>query len=105
MHLADVLGVIRFLRSHPEIDGVVNVSSPNLSDNRTVMQTNRDALGMPFGIPAPRLMLELGTAAIHSETELVLKSRWVVPERLVDAGYEFEYPESRPAIRNIVHSR
>ncbi len=105
VHLADVLGVIRFLRSHPEISGVVNVSSPTPSDNRTVMQTLRDVLGMPFGLPAPRWMLELGTAAIRSETELVLKSRWVLPERLISAGYEFEYPELRPALRNIVGSR
>ncbi len=105
VHLADVLGVIRFLRSHPEISGVVNVSSPNPSDNRIVMQTLRDMLGIPFGLPAPRWMLELGTAVIHSETELVLKSRWVLPERLIEAGYMFEYPELRPAIRSIVGSR
>jgi len=105
VHLADVFGVIRFLRSHPEISGAVNVCSPNPSDNRTVMQTLRDVLGTPFGIPAPRWMLELGTAVIRSETELVLKSRWVLPERLITAGYEFEYPELRPAIRNIVGCR
>ena len=105
VHLADVLGVIRFLRSHPEISGVVNVSSPNPSENRIVMQTLRDMLGIPFGLPAPRWMLELGTALIHSETELVLKSRWVLPERLIEAGYTFEYPELRPAIRSIVGSR
>ncbi|MHC5796261.1 epimerase [Lacisediminihabitans sp. FW035] len=105
VHLADVLGIIRFVRSHPDIDGVVNVSSPNPSDNRTVMQTLRDVLGMPFGIPAPRWMLELGSAVIKTETELVLKSRWVLPERLREAGYEFEYPELGPAVRQIVSSR
>ena len=105
VHLADVLGVIRFLRSHPEISGVVNVSSPNPDDNRIVMQTLRDMLGIPFGLPAPRWMLELGSAVIRSETELVLKSRWVLPERLIEAGYIFEYSELRPAIRSIVGSR
>jgi NAD dependent epimerase/dehydratase family enzyme len=105
VHLADVLGIIRFVRSRPEIDGVVNVSSPNPSDNRTVMQTLRDVLGMSFGIPAPRWMLELGSAVIRTETELVLKSRWVVPERLLEAGYEFEYPELAPAVRQIVGLR
>lgn len=105
IHLADVLGIIRFLRAHSEIDGVVNVSSPNPSDNRTVMQTLRDLLGMPAGLPAPRWMLEIGSAVIRTETELVLKSRWVVPERLLGAGYEFEYPELRPALREIVASR
>jgi len=105
VHIADVLGVIGFLRNHPEVDGVVNVSSPNPSDNRTVMQTIRDSIGMPFGIPAPRWMLELGSAAIHTETELVLKSRWVLPERPLEAGYRFEYPQLRPAIRQIADSR
>jgi NAD dependent epimerase/dehydratase family enzyme len=105
VHLADVLGVIRFVRDHAEIDGVVNVSSPNPSDDRTVMQNIRDIVGIPFGLPAPRWMLELGSAAIRTETELVLKSRWVIPERLLNAGYEFEYPELRPALRQIVGSR
>lgn len=105
MHLADVLGVIRFLRVHSEIDGVVNVSSPNPSDHRTMMQTLRGSLGVPFDVPAPDRRLELGSAAIRSETELVLKSRWILPERLTEAAYELEYPELRPAVRQIVGSR
>jgi NAD dependent epimerase/dehydratase family enzyme len=47
-------------------------------------------------------MLELGSVAIRTETELVLKSRWVVPERLTDAGYEFAFPDLEPALRDIV---
>jgi hypothetical protein len=105
VHLADVLGVISFVREHPEIDGVLNVSSPNPSDDRTVMRTIRDIVGIPFGLPAPRWMLELGSAVIQTETELVLKSRWVVPERLEAAGYVFRYPELRPALREIIGSR
>jgi NAD dependent epimerase/dehydratase family enzyme len=50
-------------------------------------------------------MLELGSAVIRTETELVLKSRWVVPERLTDAGFEFAYPDLEPALREIVGSR
>jgi NAD dependent epimerase/dehydratase family enzyme len=105
IHIADVLGIIRFLRSHPEISGIVNASAPNPSDNRTLMATLRRVLGMRFGLPAPRWVLELGTFAIRTETELVLKSRWVVPERLADAGYEFAYPELEPALRQIVDGR
>lgn len=104
IHLADVLGIIRFLRLHPEIDGPINASSPNPSDDRTVMQTIRDVVGMPFGLPAPRWMLEIGSAVIQTETELVLKSRWVLPERVEAAGYGFEYPELRPAVREIAAS-
>jgi NAD dependent epimerase/dehydratase family enzyme len=105
IHIADVLGIIRFLRDRAEISGIVNASAPNPSDNRTLMATLRRILGMPFGLPAPRWMLEIGTFVIRTETELVLKSRWVIPERLVNAGYEFAYPELEPALRQIVERR
>jgi NAD dependent epimerase/dehydratase family enzyme len=105
VHLRDVLGAIDFVREHPELDGTVNVASPDPVDNRTFMATLRRVLGVPFGLPAYRWMLELGSVAIRTETELVLKSRWVVPERLLDAGYEFAYPQLEPALRDIVTAR
>ena len=97
-----MLGAIRFLIEHREIDGVVNVSSPNPTDSRGFMRMLRTVLKVPFGIPTPRFILELGSIAIRTETELVLKSRWVTPERLLAAGYTFEYPELEPALRQIV---
>ena len=105
VHLADVLGVIRFLIEHDEIDGVVNVAAPNPVDSVTVMRSIRRALKVPFGIPLHRWMLEPGAWAIRTETELVLKSRWVVPERLSDAGYTFQFPELDSAIVAIVNER
>ncbi|MFF1572106.1 epimerase [Leifsonia sp. NPDC058292] len=105
VHIDDVLGAIEFVREHPELDGVVNVSSPHPVDNRAFMATVRRVLGMPIGLPAFRWMLELGSAVIRTETELVLKSRWVVPERLLAAGYEFTQPELEPALRDIVARR
>lgn len=103
VHLADVAGVIDFLVARDDLDGVVNLSSPGPTDNRTFMATLRRVLRVPAGIPAPRAVLELGSWAIKTETELVLKSRWVIPERLLDAGYEFRFPELEPALRDIVH--
>jgi NAD dependent epimerase/dehydratase family enzyme len=105
VHIADVLGSIRFIQEHPEIAGVVNVSSPNPSDSVGLMRILRRVLRVPFGLPAPRWVLEIGSAVIRTETELVLKSRWVLPERLEDAGYRFEFPELEPAIRQIVAAR
>lgn len=105
VHIADVLGSIEFLRAHPELDGAVNVAAPNPSDNRTLMAILRRVLRVPAGLPAFRWMLELGTAVIRSETELVLKSRWVVPERLLAAGYAFAFPDLEPALRDIVAGR
>lgn len=102
IHVEDVLRIILFLVEQTELDGVVNVASPHPSDNRTLMRTIRKVLGIPLGMPAFRWMTELGAIAIRTETELILKSRWVVPERLSAAGYTFEYPELEPALRNIV---
>lgn len=104
IHIADVLGIIRFLRTREDLAGPVNASSPHPVDNVTLMRTLRRVLRVPFGLPAPRPVLEVGTALIRSETELVLKSRWVVPEALIAAGYEFEYPDLEPALRQIVES-
>jgi NAD dependent epimerase/dehydratase family enzyme len=105
IHVDDVLGAIRFARDDESVDGVLNLSSPNPSDNRTVMRTLRRVLGVPFGLPAWRWMLELGTAVLRTETELVLKSRWVLPERLVDGGYEFVHPHLDEALKSIVAGR
>lgn len=102
VHLADVLGVIDFVTERTDIEGVVNVSSPGPVDNVTLMRTLRRVLGVRVGIPAPRAVLEVGSAIIRTETELVLKSRWVLPERLLAAGYVFRYPELEPALRDIL---
>jgi NAD dependent epimerase/dehydratase family enzyme len=105
VHLADVAGVIEFLRSRQDLDGVFNVSSPNPTDDKTFMEVLRRALRVPFGLPQPRWMLELGAIGIRTETELVLKSRWVLPERLLAEGYRFRFPDLEPALRNILDSR
>ncbi len=102
IHVADVLRIILFLVEHPELDGIVNAASPNPVDNRTLMRTIRKVLGIPLGFPAFRWMTELGAIAIRTETELILKSRWVVPERLSEAGFSFEYPQLEGALRQIV---
>lgn len=105
IHIDDVLGSIRFIRAHPEIDGVVNLSSPHPSDNRTLMRELREAAGVGAGVPTWRWMLEIGSAIIRTEVELVLKSRWVVPERLTTAGYTFEHPHIDEALQSLVSSR
>jgi uncharacterized protein len=105
VHLDDLVGVVDFLRETPALDGVVNVSSPQPVDSVVLMRTLRKVLGVPFGMPLPRVALELGAFLIRTETELVLKSRWVLPKRLLDAGYRFRHPELEPALRQIVDER
>jgi uncharacterized protein len=105
VHLDDVIGIVAFLREHPELDGVVNVSSPHPADSVALMRAIRRVLGVPIGVPLPRAALELGAFVIRTETELVLKSRWVLPDRLQRAGYVFAHPELEPALRDIVAER
>ena len=101
VHIEDVYRAIRFIQRDDGIDGTVNVSSPNPVRNRELMATLRRVLGMPFGVPLFRWMLELGAFAIRTETELLLKSRWVLPSRLLDEGFEFEHPTLEGAVRDI----
>ncbi|MFL2001981.1 epimerase [Microbacterium sp. A1-JK] len=101
IHLDDVVGSMRFLRETPSLSGPINLSAPNPTDNRGVMAALRRAVGAPVGIPAARFMLEPALWALGAESELLLKSRWVVPDRLVEAGYVFRYPELEPALRDV----
>ena len=102
VHLDDVIRIVDFVEAHPELSGPVNVASPAPSDNRTLMRLLREAVGAPVGLPCPRFLLELGAIGIRTETELVLKSRWVLPERLEGAGFRFAHPELGPALHDLL---
>ena len=99
MHIDDVVAAMHFLIERDELAGVVNVVAPQASDNRTLMRTLRRIVGAPFGVPAVRWMLEPAMWLLRTEPELILKSRWVTPERLTDAGYHFVHPELNPTLR------
>ena len=101
VHIDDVYRAIRFIQSDPTLDGPVNVSSPNPVQNRELMAILRRVVGARFGLPLVRWMLELGSLAIHSESELLLKSRWVLPTRLLAEGFVFDYPDLEHAVRQI----
>lgn len=101
IHLDDVVGSLRFLRDHDDIAGPVNLASPHPSDNRTLMRTLRRAVRMPFGLPSWRWMLDPAMRVLGTEPELVLKSRWVVPGVLADAGYAFRWPDLDTAVHDV----
>jgi uncharacterized protein (TIGR01777 family) len=102
IHEADFARAIGFLIEHEEIDGPVNIVAPNPLPNREFMQALRDAWGLPNGFPAPALFIEIGAFFMRTESELVLKSRRAVPGRLLDAGFEFEFPDWPIAADNLV---
>lgn len=105
IHIEDVARILDFLEAHPELSGPVNASAPHPSDSNGFMGDVRRVLGVSFGPPMPRWMLELGAIGIRTETELVLKSRWVISERLAQAGFEFTYPELEATLRSIWQDR
>lgn len=102
IHIDDVVGAIRFMDAHDEIAGPVNLAAPQAVDNRTLMATLRRAVGAPIGLPAFRWMLEPAMWLLRTEPELVLKSRWVQPERLLACGYRFLWPDLEPAVADVV---
>lgn len=102
IHLDDVVGAIRFLIERDDIDGPVNLASPRPSDNAELMRTLRRAVRMPIGIPSWRWMLEPAMWILRTEPELVLKSRWVIPGVLDDAGYTFSHPDLVDAVDAVV---
>jgi uncharacterized protein (TIGR01777 family) len=102
MHEADYARALEFLIGHEEVDGPVNLAAPNPLPNREFMADLREAWERPNGLPAPSLLLAIGTFFLRSETELILKSRRVVPGRLLGAGFEFDFPTWPEAAQDLV---
>jgi uncharacterized protein (TIGR01777 family) len=102
IHEADFVRAVDLLIDREEFDGVVNLASPNPVPNCDFMRTLREAWGTRVGLPSPGLILEIGAWMMRTESELVLKSRRVVPGRLLDAGFRFLFPEWPAAARDLV---
>lgn len=105
IHLQDLLGAIHFLDEHEEMDGPVNLAAPSTSTNAELMASLRRAVGAPVGISAPRWLLEPGMLVLRQESELILKSRWAIPEKLLAAGFTFRWNELPEAVTDLVGRR
>lgn len=102
LHEEDFCRAIDFLILRREIEGIVNIASPGPLPNREFMAVLRKACGTRIGLPAARWMLEVGAAFLCTETELILKSRRVVPGRLLAAGFQFHFSEWPAAAQDLV---
>jgi len=101
IHGQDFANAVLWLINHEELEGPVNLAAPNPLTNSEFMRVLRSAWGMPFGLPATEWMLELGAFVLQSETELILKSRRVVPARLLQSGFTFQFPAWPDAAREL----
>jgi uncharacterized protein (TIGR01777 family) len=102
IHERDFIRAIEFLIAHENLQGTINVSSPHPLPQRDFMRTLRDAYGTRVALPTTTWMLEIGAWLIRTETELILKSRRVVPKKLTDAGFTFDFAEWHAASAELV---
>ncbi len=105
VHEADFARAVAFLIAREDVDGPVNVTAPHPVTNREFMEALREAWEMPNGLPAPWPVLQIAAFLLRTETELVLKSRCVVPGRLLDAGFTFQFPRWPEAAEDLVRQR
>ena len=105
IHEADFIRAIRWLIENETFTGPVNLAAPEPLPNLEFMRILRVAGGMPFGLPATKWMLEIGAHFLKTETELIVKSRCVVPGRLLAAGFTFQFPNWNEAARDLCARR
>ncbi|MGC0208779.1 epimerase [Streptomyces levis] len=102
IHDRDFIRAVEFLVARDDLAGPVNLAAPGPLPQRAFMRTLRAAWGVPVGLPATRRMAEAGAFVLRSDTELLLKSRRVVPGRLLEAGFRFDRPEWPAAADDLV---
>ncbi|NMO23037.1 TIGR01777 family protein [Pyxidicoccus fallax] len=104
IHGQDFVRAVQFLMGREDLSGAFNLAAPNPLPNRDFMRVLRDAAGVGLGLPAAKWMLEVGAVFMRTDTELLLKSRRVVPGRLLQAGFTFLHPDWPGAARELVAS-
>lgn len=101
IHITDFCNAIEFILES-NLDGAINITAPVPERNVDFMNLLRTKMNIPIGISQPIWLLELGAAIIRTETELLLKSRNVYPQRLVDAGFTFNYPTVERCLADLI---
>ena len=102
IHDQDFTRAIQFILEDENISGTINIASPKPLPNQDFMRQLRETWGIGFGLNSAPWMLEIGTWLLQTETELVLKSRRVVPSKLLEAGFQFEFPDWQSAVGDLV---
>jgi NAD dependent epimerase/dehydratase family enzyme len=101
IHEEDFVRAVTWLIGRSDLTGPINLAAPNPVPNAEFMRALREAWGVRVGLPATRLMLEAGAFFLRTETELILKSRRVIPGRLLESGFTFRFPTWAEAARDL----
>mgnify|MGYP004513419809 CR=1 FL=1 len=102
IHIDDFCRAVDFIIENEMISGIVNVTAPNAVPNEEFMRKLRNRMNIPFGLNAQVWQLEIASIFLQTETELLLKSRNVYPEKLIQTGFKFNYPDIETAFQNLV---
>lgn len=102
IHIEDYFRILLFVLENDSISGAVNCTSPQPVTNKIFQKKLREALHAPFGIPAPKFAIQLGVSLINTEASLILNSSYLIPKRLMDANFEFSFPEISKALESLV---
>jgi hypothetical protein len=104
IHEIDFVRAIELIIANDSLNGPINLCTPNPLPDSEFMAAMRKAWGAPIGLPATNWMLEIGTFLLCTETELILKSRRVVPSLLLQNGFKFQYPDWPAAAKALITS-
>lgn len=102
IHVDDLFRIVEFIQQREDLSGVFNAVSPYPVSNEELMAEMRRKMHVFIGIPTPGWMLKMGAVFIRTETELILKSRWVAPDRLLNEGFDFRYPTIEDTLGEIL---
>lgn len=102
VHIEDTCRMIDWIEEQKELNGTFNCCSPYPVTNKEFMSVLRKSTGHIIGLPAYKWMLQMGAPLIGTEVELVLKSRWVIPTRILETGFQFKYDKLEAAFKDII---
>lgn len=104
IHVDDFCRAVNCIIQNDNLSGTVNITAPNPLSNQSMMRKLRNKIRIPFGLNAPVWQLEIASIFLNTETELLLKSRNVYPEKLIKNGFKFSYSTFDEAILNLLES-
>lgn len=102
IHIDDFCKAVEYIIENENLSGEINVTAPNPLSNEEFMRKLRKEMKIPFGLNAAFWQLEIASVFLKTETELLLKSRNVYPEKLMESGFKFTYPNVETAFKDLV---
>lgn len=102
IHLEDYFRIVLYLQKESTLQGVINCTSPHPLSNKEFMRSLRNALNVPFGLPAPRFAIVIGAKLIGTEPELLLNSSFLLPKRLQESDFKFTFPTIDKALADLL---